>query len=183
MGAQALLSAGADPLGGSYGGALSIFFKKKALENKLSEAATESETNAVVSVLRSHGPKRVSKPVRRIIVFSAHRTEIAGTYEVRAASDVPRGFDLICQHHDSDTTSMWKTLNGGELGAWFQHTKNDSYLYYNGHDKSWWIIGGADGLGVYKGVVPSWAPMGMSTAWHALGRTATDQPSLAIFRE
>lgn len=76
---------------------------------------------------------------------------------------------------------MWKKLNAGELGAWFQHTKNDSYMYYNGQDKSWWIDG-PDGLGAYKGVGPSWAPMGMSTAWQALDRKATDQPSLAVFR-
>ena len=61
------------------------------------QALLSAEASAVVSVLQSHGPKRVSKPIRRISVFSELRPEVAGTYEVRAASEVPRGFDLVCQ--------------------------------------------------------------------------------------
>ncbi len=47
-------------------------------------------------------------------------------------------------------------------------------------DGMWWIDG-TDGLGVYKGKGPNWAPMGMATAWKALDG-GTHQPTLAIYR-
>jgi len=47
-------------------------------------------------------------------------------------------------------------------------------------DGMWWIDG-PDGLGVYKGKGPNWAPMGMATAWKALDG-GTHQPTIAIYR-
>ena len=76
--------------------------------------------------------------------------------------------------------STWIKLNGGESGSWFKHESNDSYVYFNALDGMWWIDG-PDGLGVYKGSGPKWAPMGMSTAWKALDG-GTHQPTLVIYR-
>jgi hypothetical protein len=165
VGAQALLTHGADPSDSS---------------NPL-RVAKQSEAAAVLAVLQAHGPKRrADRPVSRISVFSEARPEVAGVYVSRLASEIPKGFADVCVQNKWDVVSTWKKLNGGEGGSWFKHEANDSYIYFNALDGMWWIDG-PDGLGVYKGLGPNWAPMGMSTAWAALDG-ATHQPSLAVHR-
>ena len=164
VGAKALLLNGADPSDAS---------------NPL-RVAQQSEAAAVLEVLRAHGSKRTEKPATYVTVFSEVRPEVAGTYCARPGSEIPKGFADVCVKNSWDIKSTWKKLNGGEGGRWFQHEANDCYVYFNALDGMWWIDG-LDGLGVYKGVGPHWAPMGMSTAWKAVDG-GTHQPSLAIRR-
>jgi hypothetical protein len=165
VGAEALLLHGADPSDSS----------------NPARVAQQSEAAAVLAVLKSHGGRRrAESTVTRLRVFSQARPEVAGEYAVRPGSEIPKGFADVCVQNSWDTTSTWKKLNGGEGGAWFKHESNDSYVYFNALDGMWWIDG-PDGLGVYKGPGPSWAPMGMCTAWKALDG-GTHQPSLAVYR-
>lgn len=164
VGAKALLLHGADPSDAS----------------RPMKVAQQSDAAAVLEVLREHGSARAVKPVTRITVFSEARPEVAGSYAARPASEIPQGFADVCAQNSWDIPSTWKKLNGGEAGSWFKHEANPSYVYFNALDGMWWIDG-PDGLGVYKGPGPNWAPMGMSTAWKALDG-GTHQPSLAIHR-
>lgn len=164
FGAEALLLHGADPSDSS---------------NPM-RVAKQSEAASVLAALQAHGPKRRDRPVTRITVFSEIHPQVAGVYVSCPGSEIPKGFADVCVQNSWDTVTMWKKLNGGEGGAWFKHEANDSYVYFNAVDKMWWIDG-PDGLGVYKGPGPSWAPMGMSTCWTALDG-GTHQPSLAIHR-
>lgn len=165
VGASALLSFGADP----------------SDRSNPERVARESEAAAVLSVLRAHGSKRrTDKICTRISVFSELRPEVAGIYVSRPSTEIPEGFAKVCVNSGWDTESTWRKLNGGEGGFWFKNEKNESYIYFNALDSMWWIDG-PDGLGVYKGHGPNWAPLGMSTAWKALDGK-THQPSLAIHR-
>ena len=165
VGAEALLLHGADPSDAS----------------DPVRIAKQSEAAAVLSVLRAHGVKRrADKPVTHLTVFSEVQPQVAGTYAARPGSEVPKGFADVCVQNSWDVKATWKKLNGGEGGSWFKHEANDSYVYFNALDGMWWIDG-PDGLGVYKGPGPNWAPMGMSTAWKAIDGGA-HQPTLAIHR-
>jgi hypothetical protein len=165
VGAEALLLHGADPSDAS----------------DPVRIAKQSEAAAVLSVLRAHGVKRrADKPVTHLTVFSEVQPQVAGTYAARPGSEVPKGFADVCVQNSWDVKATWKKLNGGEGGSWFKHEANDSYVYFNALDGMWWIDG-PDGLGVYKGPGPNWAPMGMSTAWKAIDGGA-HQPALAIHR-
>jgi hypothetical protein len=164
VGAEALLQHGADPVDAS---------------NPM-RIAKESEASAVHTVLQAHGTKRKDVLVTQVAVFSEVHPELVGSYAARPASDIPKGFASVCEQSNWDMPTTWKKLNGGDMGTWFKHQSNDSYIYYNALDGMWWIDG-PDGLGVYNGRGLPWAPMGMSTAWKALDG-GTHQPSLAIFR-
>ena len=166
VGAEALLASGADPVD----------------DSGPAHIAQGSEASAVLKVLRAHGTARnIAKPVSSLAVFSDARPEIAGAYGARPGTDVPVGFADVCVQNEWDVEATWKRLNGGENGTWFKHEESKSYVYYNALDGMWWIDG-PDGLGVFKGPGPSWAPMGMSTAWMALDG-GTHRPTLAVYRE
>lgn len=167
VGAKALLAAGADPQSSGAGGPMRI--------------AQQAEARGVIEALTEHGKKRAKAQVEAISVFSDVHPEIAGRYTRRDGSaEIPTGFADVCKENGWPVEGTWGRLNGGENGSWFAHEENASYVYFNQMDKMWWIDG-PDGLGVYKGTAPSWAPPGGSIRWEALDG-GTHRPTLAIYR-
>jgi hypothetical protein len=173
FGALALLEAGADPSSkhSGSGGPMKI--------------AQQAEAGSVIDALkatRGNGRRTDGTAVRRVEVFSETHPEIAGRYDARdGAIDIPSGFVTVCEDNGWDSGATWGKLNGGEGNVWFKHADNASYLYHNAVDGMWWIDG-PDGLGVYKGAAPSWAPPGGSIRWTALDG-GTHRPTLAVFRK
>lgn len=163
VGAEALLAAGADPVA----------------QGRPAKIARESEAANVLRVLTAYSSRKEA-PVSKIVVFSDARPEVAGRYMVRPKTDIPKGFADVCLNSGWDVETTWAKLNGGEHGVWFKKDNDDAYIYRNALDGEWWIDG-PDGLGVYKGPGPAWAPVGMSTGWRAIDG-GTHAPTLAIFR-
>ena len=119
--------------------------------------------------------------VTKIVVYAEAEPSVSGTYLPKPRTEVPEGFKDVCVENGWDVEATWVKLNGGgEDGAWYKKESDRSYIYHNALDGSWWIDG-PDGLGVYKGVGPDWAPMGMSTAWKAIDG-GSHTPTLAIYR-
>ena len=167
VGARALLAAGADPQTSGAGGPMRI--------------AKQSEAGAVIEALSQHGKQRAKSQLQAISVFSDVHPEISGRYTQRdGGAEIPSGFAEVCKQNDWPVEGTWQRLNGGEQGSWFAHEENSSYIYFNKMDQMWWIDG-PDGLGVYKGAAPSWAPPGGSIRWEALDG-GTHRPTLAIHR-
>ena len=167
VGARALLAAGADPQTSGAGGPMRI--------------ARQSEAGAVIEALAQHGKQRAKSQLQAISVFSDVHPEISGRYTQReGGTEIPSGFAEVCKQNDWPVEGTWQRLNGGEQGSWFAHEENASYIYFNKMDQMWWIDG-PDGLGVYKGAAPSWAPPGGSIRWEALDG-GTHRPTLAIHR-
>jgi hypothetical protein len=120
--------------------------------------------------------------VTKIVVYAEAEPSVSGTYLPKPRTEVPEGFKDVCVENGWDVEATWVKLNGGgEDGAWYKKESDRSYIYHNALDGSWWIDG-PDGLGVYKGVGPDWAPMGMSTAWKAIDG-GSHTPTLAIYRK
>lgn len=166
VGAEALLASGADP----------------DARGPPRDVAAHSEARSVLAVLDQYQERVTSKPVTKIIVFSEVEPSVAGTYLPRPESEVPEGFKDVCVENGWDVTGTWRKLNGGgEDGTWFKKDTDRSYIYHNKLDGMWWIDG-PDGLGVYKGPGPDWAPMGLSTAWTAIDG-GSHTPTLAVYRE
>lgn len=165
VGAAALLAFGAEP--DAHGPPFDV--------------AMDAEAKDVLAVLEKYEERVTDKPVTKIVVYSEVEPAVAGTYTRRPASEIPEGFRDVCVDNGWDVDATWRKLNGGgEDGAWFKKDADTSYIYFNKSDQNWWIDG-PDGLGVYKGPGPDWAPMGMSTAWRAIDG-GSHAPTLAIYR-
>jgi hypothetical protein len=165
VGAAALLAFGAEP--DAHGPPFDV--------------AMDAEAKDVLAVLEKYEERVTDKPVTKIVVHSEVEPAVAGTYTRRPASEIPEGFRDVCVDNGWDVDATWRKLNGGgEDGAWFKKDADASYIYFNRSDQNWWIDG-PDGLGVYKGPGPDWAPMGMSTAWRAIDG-GSHAPTLAIYR-
>ena len=81
-----------------------------------------------------------------------------------------------------DTNDMWKKLNGldSRTDAWFAHTENDSYIYWNRMDGKWWIDG-PDGNGVWIVEGPAHAPP--AHGWlHTQNKSNRGAPLVLTFR-
>jgi len=173
-GARMLLEAGADVSSTGKAGATPM------------SIARESRATAVMKVLNefegSTGTK--SNVVKLNVMGSAQVPEINGDYlAMDPSTEIPRGFDLVCKQQGWDTNDMWKRLNGVDSKAdtWFKHSENDSYVYWNKSDQSWWIDG-PDGNGVWIVKGPSHAPP--AHGWvHIASRSTKGAPMIRTFRQ
>merc|ERR1712028_51189 len=114
----------------------------------------------------------------RIVIGGAGVEDVNGEYVATAATEVPRGFDLVCQQQSWDTRDMWLQLGAGL--AWYK-AQNGAYIYWNASDKHWWIDQ-PDGSGVYKAVAPKHSPP--QVGWKLLGDGVAPAPNMvATFRD
>lgn len=127
-------------------------------------------------MLEAHGDARAEVPVTRIVVGGAGVASVNAEYAATPASEVPRGFALVCDANGWDTAATWRKLGGG--GAWFG-AANGAYIYFNHGDGHWWIDA-PDGSGVYKAAAPAHAPP--AHGWQLLGNYAPAPGHVAIFR-
>jgi len=162
VGAKALLEAGADPDNTGMIGATPA------------EIAMDSRAMDVYKVLTSTKGRKDIYPSHVMIDFDNKSDkeihfiqDLKGKYKVMQSSTIPKSFDKVCIEQGWNTNQMWKRLNNDNI--WYQHTENDSYIYYNNGDGKWWIDD-SNGLGVFtnesvvKHSVPAhgWVPLRVS---------------------
>jgi len=163
VGAELLLQAGADP---NYKGRVGI---------TPMEMASQSHATQVMAVLREHSAQTGNlSMVDKLNVMGAGRAAVNGDYLPRdTATEIPRGFALVCEQQGWPVDGTWKKLAGGE--RWFAHADetNDSYVYWNRENGKWWIDG-PDGSGVYIAEAPEHAPP--AHGWQLIDERGGDAP-------
>jgi hypothetical protein len=176
-GAKMLLEAGAD-----------VFNTGKIGETAF-DIARSSAARDVLKVLDDHAAKGSDKKstgskanVVKISVMGSNNPDVNGVYIPKSASDIPTGFDKVCKERNWDTLKMWKQLNGqSQTDTWFAHLQNDSYIYWNKSDKTWWIDG-PDGMGVWIAQGSSHSPPGRG--WRLVsGDNAGEGPVVLTHRK
>merc|ERR1719343_8296 len=179
VGTKALLEAGADPNNTGLVGATP------------SEIAMDSRALDVYKVLTSTKRRKEIYPSHVTIEFDSKSDkeisfvlDLKGKYKAMSSSTIPKSFDKVCIEQGWNTNQMWKRLNDNNV--WYQHTANDSYIYYNNGDGKWWIDG-SDGLGVFtnnKGVVRHTVPAHGWVPLRASGDDVIDsiEPIVHCFR-
>lgn len=120
--------------------------------------------------------------VVKITVMGSNNPHVNGDYRPRSPNEIPPGFTKVCHEQNWDPPQMWNQLNGQALtDTWFAHTSNNSYIYWNKSDKTWWIDG-PDGLGVWIAKGPSHAPPGRG--WKLVsGKKSGEGPIILAFRD
>jgi hypothetical protein len=176
-GAKALLEAGAD-----------VFNIGEIGESAL-EIARGSAGHDVIKVLneviaKSKGMESSGSKANiiKLSVMGSTTTEaVNGHYMLKPPSEVPTGFDKVCQDNGWETNKMWSKLNGVDpSNTWFAHTENESYIYWNKSDRTWWIDG-PDGLGVWIARGPEHAPPGRG--WRSVSGEAISGPVVLTLRK
>jgi len=163
VGAAALLRCGSDPTFTGNVGATPM------------DIARSSNARDVMKVLREHGDERIRVSMSRIQIFDAGVPEVVGIYERKENSEIPHGFDLVCQQQGWETGQMWKKLSGGD--AWFG-AENGAYIYHNKSDGKWWIDA-PSGNGVYIAKGPAHAMP--AAGWSSLVQNNKD-PVVSVTR-
>ena len=154
-GAKMLLDAGADLFNTGQIGESPIGIASRSAARDVLKVFQDAA--ASVSSKESTGSKA---NVVKISVMGSNNADVNGEYIPKDPADLPAGFDKVCKQQSWNTLQMWKQLNGqSSADTWFAHTQNESYIYWNKSDKTWWIDG-PDGLGVWIAKGPSHAPPG-----------------------
>ncbi|KAL7490387.1 hypothetical protein ACHAWX_000252 [Stephanocyclus meneghinianus] len=178
-GAKMLLEAGADVFHvGEVGESAASIARSSAAYDVL-EVINAAEKRA--RGRKSSGFK--SNVLKLTVMGSALSPDVNGDYLPRnPATDIPSGFIRVCRQQGWDANEMWSKLNGCDPSAdtWFAHTDNESYIYWNKSDKTWWIDG-PDGLGVWKARGPEHAPPGRG--WKSVTAQAGPGPVVLTFRK
>lgn len=83
--------------------------------------------------------------------FLVEISRINGKYLATSGTEIPTGFQKVCDQGGWNAESMWLKLNGSSK-KWYKHADsekgNDSSIYYNAGTKKWWIDG-PSGYGVF----------------------------------
>lgn len=163
VGAKALLDAGAD------------VHTKGACGRSALEVAQSSRARDVIQLLESASTR---KPIgiSRIVVARSGVEDANGEYKATPASEIPEGFDAVCQQQGWDTKETWRKLGGGK--TWYK-AGNGAYIYWNLMDASWWIDR-PNGDGVFKAAAPMHAPP--QVGWKPLGGHHPPPGLVATFR-
>merc|ERR1711972_177295 len=166
IGAEQLLSAGADP---SFQGKVGA---------TPAEIANDSRASAVLAVLKKYQSIRGSAPSVACIngVDVLYQGPERGMYHRTSADEVPPGFDAVCRAQGWNTDEMWRKLNRG--AHWFRH-ESDAYLYFNQADKCWWLDA-ASGEGIWKVQGPAHAVP--AHGWKPLADADFLPPMIRCFR-
>merc|ERR1711871_378614 len=114
--------------------------------------------------------------LQTITIGGSGMAAVNGLYISTPATEVPRGFDLVCRQQGWDTSQMWSRLGGGK--PWFK-AKNEAYIYWNHGDGHWWIDH-PNGDGVYKAAGPEHTPP--QSGWKLLGNYAPPPSEVTLER-
>jgi hypothetical protein len=182
VGAEALLSAGAEPNNAGQCGSTPL------------QVARESQARDVIRIMERYGgslkpsaPKVKSseamgnntscpeQPSRSISVSGSGHADVNQKYNERDPTVIPNGFDVTCQQMGWDTKKMWRQLSD-QRTAWFE-APNGSYIYWNQGDGKWWIDA-PDGAGVYIVKAPNTMPP--SSGWIPLKPSYNPAPIVAV---
>lgn len=156
-GARMLLEAGADVFNVGQVGESAIRIARSSAAFDVLKVLEEAASKAKATGNASSGFK---SNVMKLTVMGSSNPHVNGEYLPQDPTIIPSGFTKVCQQHNWDTLQMWKKLNGSSpADKWFAHTSNESYIYWNKSDGSWWIDG-PDGLGVWIMKGPNHAPPG-----------------------
>ncbi|KAL3803476.1 hypothetical protein HJC23_014024 [Cyclotella cryptica] len=178
-GARMLLEAGADVLHVGEVGETAASIARGSAAYDVLEVLEEAERRA--GSRKSSGFK--SNVVKLTVMGSVPFPDANGDYLPRnPATEIPSGFVRVCREQGWDANEMCSKLNGRDPSAniWFAHTDNDSYIYWNKSDKTWWIDG-PDGLGVWIARGPEHAPPGRG--WKSVTAQAGSGPVVLTFRK
>ena len=177
-GARMLLEAGADVFNVGQVGESAIRIARSSAAYDVLKVLEEAASKTKATGKTSSGFK---SNVTKVTVIGSSNPHVNGEYLPQDATIIPSGFAKVCQQHNWDTLQMWEKLNGSsQADTWFAHTSNESYIYWNRSDGSWWIDG-PDGLGVWIMKGPSHAVPGRG--WKKVSGEDGEGPVVLTYRK
>lgn len=178
-GARMLLKAGADVFNAGLVGESPMSVARSSGAREVYKVLEEAANKAKTSELDSTGTK---SNVSKVTVMGSDNPHVNGEYFPNPPTKIPSGFDKVCRQQNWNTNQMWSKLNGqSSKDIWFAHSRNESYIYWNKSDKTWWIDG-PDGLGVWIAQGPAHAPPGRG--WRLVnGENGGEGPAVLTYRK